>query len=255
MTWMLLMTAALASTAATAPPADTVAPDLASFAAISFSFAPESTAIGSLDLALGSAHSQQQSPSDSASPAASTTIAPGDSSDVDAKPLPRSIDAVENRYFQRGSWRWQINAAAATDFDDHFALAGVGVSYFIEHDFTIDFELNGLYYLQDKGDNTAGINLAMVLRWHFKIDDAKRWSTFVDAGFGVMFTGENVPFDGEEFNFTPQLGIGFTMLLDEASDARLIAGARVHHTSNANIFEDNPGSNKLLLYAGFNFPF
>ena len=112
---------------------------------------------------------------------------------------------------------------------------------------------------QDDAENTPGVNPAMQLRWHVCHDkshgDTPPWTGYADAGFGVLLTAENVPAGGKQFSFTPQFGTGFSYLLDEATDMRLLAGIRWHHTSNANTHENNPGANKIELYAGLNFPF
>lgn len=222
-------------------------PDFASLATADFTFTPASLA----SAAIGVAQDQSTPATNPSAPAP-----PSDSAIPPASSQPLDLNsAADNRFFERGSWRWQITGAGATEFDDHFAFAGVAASYFVETDFTIDFELNGLYFVQDEGDNTPGLNLALQLRWHFLVDDAKKWSVYFDTGFGVLFTGENVPAGGEQFSFTPQAGVGFSLLLDESSDARLLVGVKWHHTSNANLFEDNPGANKLMIYAGLNFPF
>ena len=252
MTWTLLLTAALSAAAPIDPSgvAEALAatPDFAALANADLSFSPRLSASDAPSLSL---HEPLPGDDFQASPAAGADTQPAT--------LPASEFAPENRFFKRDAWRWQITGAAATQFDDHFALAGVGVSYFIDYDFTIDFELNALYFVQDEGENTPGINLAMQLRWHFLHDkshgDNPHWTVYADAGFGVLLTAENVPADGKQFSFTPQFGAGFSYLLDEATDMRLLAGVRWHHTSNANTHENNPGANKLMLYAGLNFPF
>jgi lipid A 3-O-deacylase len=161
-----------------------------------------------------------------------------------------------NPYFTQGSWRWQLTAALSSDFHDvSHAMGGIGWSYFLERDLTIDFEVNGLFISQEEGSDTGALNMAMLLRWHFKIDDAQRWSLYTDAGIGFLYAGSDVPKRGSSFNFTPQLGIGASFLIDESNDTRLLTGLRWHHISNANTFEDNRGVDALMLYAGINFPF
>jgi len=253
MTWTLLLTAAL-SAAAPADPAGVeralaATPDFATLATADLSFAPRASALDMPSLDVQDAPFSEDAAHASPSIGAQTQPAS----------LPAATFALENRFFTRDAWRWQITGAGATEFDDHFALAGVGVSYFIDYDFTIDFELNALYFVQDDGENTPGVNLAMQLRWHFCHDkshgDNPHWTVYGDAGFGVLLTAENVPAGGKQFSFTPQFGTGFSYLLDEATDMRLLAGIRWHHTSNANTHENNPGANKIELYAGLNFPF
>ena len=253
MTWTLLLIAALSAAAPVDPAgvAEALAatPDFAALAKADLSFTPRAAASDATSLS-----TEDLSPSSGAAQAS-----PSIGADTQPASLPATTFALENRFFTRDAWRWQITGAGATQFDDHFALAGVGVSYFIDYDFTIDFELNALYLVQDKGENTPGINLAMQLRWHFWHDkshgDNPHWTVYADAGFGVLLTAENVPAGGKQFNLTPQFGAGFSYLLDEATDMRLLAGIRWHHTSNANTHENNPGANKLMLYVGLNFPF
>lgn len=175
-----------------------------------------------------------------AAPAADTTAGPSSA----------------NRFFQRGSWRWNIQLGVGSDFgDEALGIAGFGVSCFLEDTFTMDFELNGLYFSQSEGDDTAAINVALLFRWHFWRSNDNHWSIYADAGAGLMLSGEDVPPGGSSFNFTPQAGMGFSVLLDEARDVRLLSGFRWYHVSNANTFEDNPGLNTLMVYASVNFPF
>lgn len=218
-------------------------PNFSAMAGAAFAFVPVESVIDAPSLDETS-DAQEHSP----------TSAPAATSDSASHTL---ADATHhNAFFKRGSWRWQISLAGATDFNDNSnALAGFGVSYFMDDEFTIDFELNGLYFNQDDGDNTAGVNLALLFRWHFWRSNDQRWSIYVDAGAGVLFAGDDVPPEGSSFAFTPQAGMGFSALVSEEKDARLLAGLRWYHISNANLFESNPGSNRLEIYAGLNFPF
>ena len=235
----------------TAMPAIASTPDFAALATTTLVFAPGIVDINSsLDASTLAAIDAIQDSSATALPA-----------NESASAATRETDASEssshdNRFFHRDSWRWNIQLALASDFgDETLGIAGFGVSYFLDTDFTIDFELNGLYANQSHGDDTGGLNLALLLRWHFWISHDQRWSIYADAGAGILFTGNDVPPSGSSFNFTPQAGMGFSMLLDEHCDARLLAGMRWYHVSNANTYEDNPGLNTLMVYAGVNFPF
>jgi hypothetical protein len=184
---------------------------------------------------------------------ATTSTQPADA-DVDQLRLPPRTSS--NPYFTQGTWRWQLQAALSSDFHDvSHAMGGIGWSYFLERDLTIDFEVNGMFISQERGSDTVAGNLTMLLRWHFRIDDSQRWSLYADAGIGLLYAGSDVPQKGSAFNFTPQLGVGASFLLDEANDTRLLTGMRWHHISNANTFEDNRGVDALMLYAGINMPF
>ncbi len=240
--FMLTIAALVTATSADAssPAVLDVTPDFSALASTTLTFAPEAIDGEASDLIAVDALQ------DAASSAATT--AP-ESAAVD-------VPSHANRFFQRGSWRWNIQLGVGSDFgDESLGIAGFGVSCFLEDTFTMDFELNGLYFSQSEGDDTAAINLALLFRWHFWRSSDNHWSIYADAGAGLMLSGEDVPPGGTSFNFTPQAGMGFSVLLDEARDVRLLSGFRWYHVSNANTFEDNPGLNTLMVYAGVNFPF
>ena len=69
----------------------------------------------------------------------------------------------------------------------------------------------------------------------------------------MLYTTNNVPSSGSEFNFTPQAGFGVTY--DVGQDMRVILGFRWHHISNAELYSDNPGRDSIIGYAGLSFPF
>ena len=96
----------------------------------------------------------------------------------------------------------------------------------------------------------VGLNLALLMRWHFI--RKRDWSTFVDAGAGVMGTTSDVPSRGASFNFTPQAGAGVSIQLKE--QRRLLLGLRWHHISHADLFGANPGRDSIMGYVGINFP-
>ena len=164
------------------------------------------------------------------------------------------------KFGEKDSWRWMLQVGGAfevRDSDNRFMLLGGGVSYFITDDLSLDLELNGMYFDQN-GDDASGVNIALLLRWHFVARDT--WSIYLDGGAGVLETTRKVPGSspqepdgGSRFNFTPQAGGGFTLALDEHT--RFFAGIRWYHISNAQLFEDNPGRDHIYLYAGVSLPF
>jgi hypothetical protein len=152
-----------------------------------------------------------------------------------------------------GSWRINVQAgggADVTDTEDWMAMGGVGLSYFMVKDLSIDFELNGWYFDQEE-DNAVGANFNLLFRWHFMSKDT--WSIYADAGAGMIVTSEDVPPDGSSFNFTPQAGVGTTF--EVATNIRAMVGIRWHHVSNASLYAHNPGRDNALIYAGLSFPF
>ena len=149
--------------------------------------------------------------------------------------------------------RWNLLGGAGHNLDDDSeAFLGVGLSYFVATRLSFEIELNGWYFNVEDG-SAWGINGNLLIRWHFWQSNDLRWTLFGDAGAGLLASTDNVPSTGSDFNFTPQLGGGFS--LDIGNDNRLLAGVRWHHVSNANTSGHNPGQDNLLFFAGVSFPF
>lgn len=152
-----------------------------------------------------------------------------------------------------GSAYWLAMAAAGSDLEsDHFGRAGMGVSYFMADDLSIDVELNFGYYRSTGGD-ALGANFNLLFRWHFWRADDRRWTVYIDGGAGMLLTTDEVPRDGSHFNFTPQAGLGVSW--DIGDNRRLFLGARWHHISNARLYDNNPGQDHGMLYVMLGWPF
>jgi hypothetical protein len=151
---------------------------------------------------------------------------------------------------------WHINFGAGIDFDERsITRAGVGLGYFIADNVSLDLDL-ALAFFDQPGDNAFGVNTSLLLRWHFITDDDHKWSIYGEAGAGLLGSTDDVPAHGTSFNFTPQLGAGFTFDLDgNPGGSRLFTGIRWFHISNANTFEDNPAVDFTMLHATIAFPF
>ena len=112
----------------------------------------------------------------------------------------------------KGQKHWYVQGAVATTLDNkeafpqRFGLAGAGLSKFIFEAHSINLELNSIYFSQPS-DDALGLNLALLMRWHFLRQT--NWTTFVDVGAGVMGTTSDVPSRGASFNFTPPSRCGF----------------------------------------------
>lgn len=154
---------------------------------------------------------------------------------------------------EKGSKRWYIQGASAIAIDDgsgsSFFLGGAGISEFFINGHSINLELNKMSFFQT-GDDAVGLNLAFLMRWHFY--RAENWSIFFDGGVGILGTTNNVPRRGSSFNFTPQVGGGTTIRLE--NDQRLFLGIRWHHISNKDLYEGNPGRDSVMGYVGLNLP-
>lgn len=155
----------------------------------------------------------------------------------------------------KGQKYWYVQGAVATTLDreeafpQRFVLAGAGLSKFLFDGHSINLELNSIYFSQPD-DDALGLNLALLMRWHFL--RKSNWSLFVDGGAGVMGTTSDVPTKGASFNFTPQAGAGVSIKLKE--QRQLMLGLRWHHISHADLFGANPGRDSLMGYVGIQFP-
>ncbi|MFG0282907.1 MAG: acyloxyacyl hydrolase [Phycisphaerales bacterium JB039] len=125
-------------------------------------------------------------------------------------------------------------------------------SWFMVQDVELALE-GGLWNHDQPGDDAASLSLSTIVRWHFV--NAGGWTVFADAGIGVLVSTDVVPEGGTGLNFLPRLGAGVTR--DLGGRARLLAGVRWHHISNARIHGDirNPSRDAAMLYVGVIFPF
>ena len=151
----------------------------------------------------------------------------------------------------KDSWRWQVLGSWMGDFDGADQLeAEWSASWFFVENLSLDFGVSGDAILQP-GTDAGGGGASLMMRWHFLA--RAEWSLFADIGCGLLFTNEPVPSDGGRVNFTPRAGLGGT--IDVGGGARLMAGARWYHISNANTGQDNPGRDSLQVFGGVSFPF
>jgi hypothetical protein len=173
------------------------------------------------------------------------------------EPEPSLADAAPTipGYADKGSEWITISGLLAHDFSDSTDVGlRVGWSHFLVNDVEFMLEAN-LWYFSQEGDDAAGINPAFAFRWHFVHED--RLSVYTELGIGMLFATNAVPDGGTDVDFTPRAGVGLTWQLSPDAPARLDAGIRWHHISNARITGDakNPARDAPLLYAGLVFPF
>lgn len=155
----------------------------------------------------------------------------------------------------KGQKRWYVQGAFATTLDNNesdprrFGLVGAGLSQFFLNGHSANLELNSMYFDQP-GDDALGLNLSLILRWHFVRQE--NWSLYIDGGAGILGTTNDVPTEAASFNFTPQVGGGASIKLKDQQ--RLLLGLRWHHISHADLFESNPGRDSIFGYVGLNLP-
>jgi lipid A 3-O-deacylase len=179
---------------------------------------------------------------------------------IQAEPTEQTPKTEENSaknlsFMEKGYQTWYLQGAAATTLDNQepdirrFGFVGVGISEFLFNRHSINLEFNTIYFDQP-GENAVGFNLALLGRWHWLKTD--NWSTYIDGGAGVMGTTNDVPRQAAGFNFTPQVGGGFSIKLNEKQT--LLFGLRWHHISHADTFGKNPGRDSLLGYIRLDLP-
>lgn len=179
--------------------------------------------------------------------------------DAQAKPIAQDTETDTQSaaidFTDKGYKTWYLQGGAATTLDNQepdprrFGFVGVGISEFLFNRHSINFEFNTIYFDQP-GENAVGFNLNLLMRWHF----AKRenWTLYLDGGAGVMGTTNDVPRRAAGFNFTPQVGGGASIKLNE--DQNLLFGLRWHHISHADTFGRNPGRDSLKGYVRLDMP-
>jgi hypothetical protein len=89
----------------------------------------------------------------------------------------------------------------------------------------------------------AGFN-PVNLKWNFT--RGRRMVPFFEIGGGTLFTGQDVPFGTNSFNFTPQGGFGVHFLV-KPKQAVTFTG-KYMHVSNAGIADANSGINASIQF-------
>jgi hypothetical protein len=182
---------------------------------------------------------------------------------ADDAPPPQDADAARIPWGERGCIAWTIQAGYADDFNETSIVpASIGISWFPIRMLSFDVQAEGLWFSQDvpagvQGDSDVlGGGAAFLLRWHFLEfgdEGGLRGSIYGDVGVGFVVTGEDVPPDTSQFNFTPRAGVGASFAIDDYS--RVLMGVRWFHVSNAQTASNNPGIDALQVYAGLSFAF
>ncbi len=165
--------------------------------------------------------------------------------------------------FKKGQpyvWYLTVGGGVAADSDPgtHYD-AFVAASTFIGEGLELQLEGSGWYFNQEP-DSTFGGGFSINLRWHFWHGaygggEGHDWTTYADAGIGMIFSGDDVPDGGTSANLAPRAGVGFTARLGD-TQTRLVGGVRWHHMSNARADGDtnNPDVNAPMFYIGLQWP-
>jgi hypothetical protein len=152
--------------------------------------------------------------------------------------------------FPQGTFTLQASVAYAEGLEsrqESIPSASVGLNYFVWDNLSLGVELEGLRAIQDGDDAWAG-EIGFMLHHHLIRFD--RYTIFGDFNFGPVWSNEQVPADGTQFNFITRVGAGATARLTD--DLHLMLGVRYFHLSNARIegVERNPNINGVEGYLG-----
>ncbi len=204
-----------------------------------------------------------------AQPASSPTASSGSATAPGTSPAPATPSGSTSlsftppssrRYLDAGGLYLTLGGGVAHDFSAATDSNGfVQISTFIAPRLEIGGELGGWYFNQ-RGEDTGGISGSLALKYHFIPSDFglgdpddRTLTFFAEIGAGVLGGFDEVPDGGTHWNFLPRAGGGVTYAITE--DARLVAGLRWHHISNARISSNssNPARDGLMVYVGLTF--
>jgi len=113
----------------------------------------------------------------------------------------------------------------------------------------LKFEANVGMTTDGRDKSLAALN--MLAFYRFEEATTGKWTPYIEAGIGVIYTDFRVDGQGLYFNFNPQAGFGFEY--DLGSDKAMTMALRLHHLSNGNTYKENRGINSALLMIGYLF--
>jgi hypothetical protein len=177
------------------------------------------------------------------------TSAPGDSG-AQAPAAPQSAaETLAPRFGAQNSLRLAFEGDWIHSFSgSNQVQARIGLQWFFFEN--VELAMFGtLNEVWQPGGDAFGGGFDMQLRWHFLAEDT--WSVFGEIGGGILCTTDPVPSNGSSFNFTPNVGIGGTVALNDST--RLYMGVRWFHISNAGLYAKNPGRENMSVWLGLSF--
>ena len=156
--------------------------------------------------------------------------------------------------FSKGYQKWHTYVSAA-GFDkgkgEMYAFH-LGYGYFFMDDFSVNIDVLGSYIRSGIDDNGVAAGLDLILRQHPIKGPGNLWSLYLELGAGLQHQSTNFA-GNRKFNFRLLGGGGATFRV--AENARLMAGMRYFHVSDAGIEGGGGGFDGLQFYAGSMFPF
>jgi hypothetical protein len=110
------------------------------------------------------------------------------------------------------------------------------------------FKLEGVAGSMIRPDVRGIASVNMMAVYYPGFMNSGRFSPYIEAGIGAIYTDFRVDRQAYRFNFNPQLGIGAEVKQENGST--LFVAMRLHHISNGSLNHDNQGVNSLLLQIG-----
>jgi hypothetical protein len=163
--------------------------------------------------------------------------------------------ALPRRYGKADEWWLTASAGASFDVreDSRSYSMHLAGSYFLVDDFSLDIQ-GSLFFIDQEFENVVAGSGALIFRKHWRLGEGDA-TFFLDGGAGILGASDDIPADGAEFGFTPQLGVGLTFPIGN-DNTRLMLGVKWHHisTGRLNGADNNEGRDAAMFYAGLTFP-
>lgn len=117
----------------------------------------------------------------------------------------------------------------------------------VRGNFEYAFDLTPLFIVMQPPATTYGGGFSpVVLKWNFT--SGRRMVPFVEITGGALWTGQDVPFGTNNFNFTPQGGFGIHFLRKNNPKQAITFTSKFLHVSNAGIADANSGINASIQF-------
>lgn len=190
---------------------------------------------------LGAAYAGRLGPEAGSDPGAAPSGPP-------ASTPPRQL----TEFGSQGSWQFNAVVGGLSNLgSSNGGQFRIEFEHFLVDRFSLvmDLELSGVS--QRDAPSAAVVGAGLLLRWHFLAGGD--WTVYADAGCGLAYASTDLPPGTNRIKFSPQLGVGFTLALDEA--IRLIGGVRWYHLSNARLGDTNDGFDAGMVYLGLSVGF
>jgi len=166
--------------------------------------------------------------------------------------------------FKAGMTEWSFNTGYGENFHlkgNHenvsediqfvpFLISWSKVFKELTGDASLAYAVEGIIsYAREEGDDAYMAGITPFLIYNFK--SFEKLTPYVDAGVGFIVTDLSPYGFGEDWGFTPQIGIGFRYAVKDDQFIRF--SYRYHHISNAGLKTPNKSIDSNFLFIGYSF--